>query len=332
MSARQHPQTLALQRQIIQHLADGKTHSGEVLAQQAGISRAAIAKHIHQLQQIGLDIFAVPGKGYRLAKPLQLLDVAEMKRWQSAGAPEILLQHLTDSTNTQLLKRLQDRVSLKKGQVIVAEAQSAGRGRRGNSWFSPFGSNLYFSMYWRLEQGIQAAMGLSLVVGIAVAQLLEEHYQCAIQLKWPNDLYVNQQKLGGVLVELTGQTHADCDAVIGIGLNIEMPIAGASEINQPFTDLTKLIDVPVDRNQLVALLQRQLIKTLQKFEAEGFNDFVAEFNRRNAYEGMTVQLTGNHELHQGVCQGVDQQGGILLLHEGQLKSYFGGELSLRAYG
>lgn len=332
MSSRQLPQTLALQRQIIQHLADGKTHSGEVLAQQAGISRAAIAKHINQLQQIGLDIFAVPGKGYRLAKPLQLLEVTQMKRWQNIGAPEILLQHLTDSTNTQLLRRLQDGISLKKGQVIVAEAQSAGRGRRGNTWFSPFGSNLYFSMYWRLEQGIQAAMGLSLVVGIAVAQLLEQRYQCAIQLKWPNDIYVNHKKLGGVLVELTGQTHADCDVVIGIGLNIQMPVAGESQINQPFTDLTKTIDAPVDRNQLVALLQQQLIKTLQHFEAEGFNDFVPEFNQRNAFEGMAVQLMGTNELHTGICQGVDQAGGIVLLQQGQRKTYFGGELSLRVNG
>ncbi len=329
MSVRQLPQTLALQRQLIQQLADGKTHSGEALAQQAGISRAAIAKHISQLQQIGLDIFAISGKGYRLAQPLQLLDVAQMKQWQVAGAPEILLQHLTDSTNTQLLKRLQDGVPVHKGQVIVAEAQSAGRGRRGNGWYSPFGSNLYFSMYWQLEQGIQAAMGLSLVVGIAVARLLESRYQCALKLKWPNDLYINHKKLGGVLIELTGQTHADCDVVIGIGLNIQMPPTGETKIDQPFTDLVQETGIEVDRNQLVAEMQQQLIQTLQHFEQNGFTDFVAEFNQRNEFDELTVQLSGGSAPQMGVCKGVDHQGGLILLQGGQLKSYFGGELSLR---
>jgi len=329
MSSRQLPQTLALQRQLIQQLADGKTHSGEALAQQAGISRAAIAKHISQLQQIGLVIFAISGKGYRLAQPLQLLDVTKMKQWQTPGSPEVLLQHLTDSTNTQLLKRLQDGQSLQKGQVIVAEAQSAGRGRRGNDWYSPFGSNLYFSMYWRLEQGIQAAMGLSLVVGIAIAQLLERRYQCPLKLKWPNDLYVNHKKLGGVLVELTGQTHADCDVVIGIGLNIQMPTGGEMKIHQPFTDLMQEVDAQIDRNQLVAELQHQLIQTLKHFEMHGFSDFASEFNQRNEFAEQTVQLTGGSEPQIGVCIGVDHQGGLTLQQDGQLKSYFGGELSLR---
>jgi len=329
MNVRLLPQTLALQRQLIQQLADGRTHSGEALAQQAGISRAAIAKHISQLRQLGLELFAISGKGYRLVQPLQLLDVNKMKQWQLPGAPEILLQHLTDSTNTQILKRLQDGQQLTKGQVIVAEAQTAGRGRRGNDWYSPFGSNLYFSMYWQLEQGIQAAMGLSLVVGIAVAQLLERRYQCALKLKWPNDLFVHHKKLGGVLVELTGQTHADCDVVIGIGLNIQMPSTGELNIDQPFTDLQREVETQIDRNQLVAELQLQLMQTLLDFERRGFADFVEEFNLRNEFAGQNVQLSGANEPQFGLCQGVDRQGGLILMQGDQLTTFFGGELSLR---
>lgn len=329
MSARQLPQTLALQRQIIQQLADGKTHSGEALAKQAGISRAAIAKHIDQLQQLGLDIFAVSGKGYRLAQALQLLDVSSMKRWQVSGAPEIILQHLTDSTNTQLLKRLQDGHSLQKGQVIVAEAQSAGRGRRGNEWFSPFGSNLYFSMYWQLSQGIQGAMGLSLAVGVAIAKLLERNYACPIQLKWPNDLYCNYKKLGGILVELTGQTHADCDVVIGIGLNIHMPPSKTTNICQAYTDLSAETSTPINRNELIVALQTELIATLTQFEMKGFAEFTDDFNRRNAFANQLVQLSGGSVAETGVCVGVDQQGGLILLQDGRKTSFFGGELSLR---
>lgn len=322
-------QSLMLQRQLIQYLADGGCCSGEWLAQQTGISRAAIARHIDQLQEIGLDIYAVTGKGYRLATPLQLLDLQQMKQYQNATAPEIWLQHLTDSTNTQLLKRLQDGHQLQKGQVLVAEAQTAGRGRRGNSWFSPFGSNLYFSMYWQLEQGIQAAMGLSLVVGIAIARTLEQHYQLAVQLKWPNDLYAGHRKLGGILVELSGQTHANCDVVIGIGLNIQMPPQAQLQISQPFTDLTSLLDRPLNRNQLIPELQHSLCETLQQFEQHGFSSFVGAFNQRNEFAGQLVTLTGAGGNQQGLCVGVDGQGGLILEQQGQQKAYYGGELSLR---
>lgn len=331
MSAKQQPQSLALQRQLIQQLSDGKIHSGETLAQLSGISRAAIAKHIDQLQQVGLDIFAISGKGYRLAQPLQLLDITQIKQWQAAGAPEILLQHLTDSTNTQLLKRLQDGQNLQKGQAIVAEAQSAGRGRRGNQWYSPFGCNLYFSMYWQLQHGIQTAMGLSLVVGIAVARLVERLYSCRIKLKWPNDLYASHKKLGGVLVELTGQTHADCDVVIGIGLNIQMPASGTTLINQAFTDLSTEVGAAVNRNQLVAMLQQELVTTLIIFEQKGFGAFSDEFNQRDEFTGLSVRLSGGSAPQYGVCCGVDSQGGLLLRQAEQLKSFYGGELSLRGH-
>lgn len=331
MSAKQQPQSLALQRQLIQQLSDGKIHSGEALAQLAGISRAAIAKHIDQLQQVGLDIYAISGKGYRLAQPLQLLDITQIKQWQAAGMPEILLQHLTDSTNTQLLKKLQEGQALQKGQAIVAEAQSAGRGRRGNHWYSPFGCNLYFSMYWQLEQGIQAAMGLSLVVGVAIAKLVESLYGLDIRLKWPNDLYASHKKLGGVLVELTGQTHADCDVVIGIGLNIQMPASGATVINQAYTDLSTETGAAVNRNQLVAMLQQELVTTLLVFEKKSFAVFAEEFNRRNEFAGLSVRLSGGSESQYGVCCGVDLQGGLLLRQGEQLKSFYGGELSLRGH-
>ena len=324
------PQSLALQRQLIQQLADGKLHSGEALAQQAGISRAAIARHIDQLGQLGLDIYAISGQGYRLAQPLQLLDLAQMKRWQHVDAPEIWLQHLTDSTNSQLLKRLQDQQPMQKGQVLVAEAQSAGRGRRGNQWFSPFGSNLYFSMYWQLEQGIQAAMGLSLLVGIVIAELIENQYQATVQLKWPNDIYADQKKLGGILVELSGQSHAHCDLIIGIGLNILMPVQGKQQISQGFTDLQSQCACAIDRNQLVPMLQQRLISKLQQFEKTGFAPFAEAFNQRNQFAGQQVQLTGGAEPNVGICLGVDEQGGLLLQQANGVRSFYGGELSLRA--
>lgn len=324
------PQSLALQRQLILQLADGQLYSGEALAAQAGISRAAIAKHIHQLQQYGLDIYSIKGKGYRLASALQLLDAQQIKLHQQAGMPDILLQHVTDSTNSQLMKKLQDGQPLQKGSVLVAEAQTAGRGRRGNPWFSPFGSNLYFSMYWQLEQGIQAAMGLSLVIGIAVAEVLESQYRLPVKLKWPNDIYLQQKKLAGILIELAGQSHAQCDLVIGLGLNIRMPDAADQQIDQAWTDLQQHLDMPVNRNQLIALLQQNICRHLTEFELSGFNAFAAAFNQRDQFLGNAVYLSSGERKVFGLCAGVDHQGALLLEQDGQLQSYYGGELSLRS--
>lgn len=323
------PQSLALQRQLIAQLANGELRSGEWLAEQAGISRAAIARHIDQLQEIGLDIYSIKGKGYRLAQPISLLDINQMKANQPAHGAEILVQHLTDSTNSQLLRKIQDGQTIQRGAVLVAEAQSAGRGRRGNTWISPFGSNLYFSMYWPLEQGLQAAMGLSLVVAVAVAELLEQQYQLPIKLKWPNDIYVGGQKLGGILVELAGQSHAQCDVVIGLGLNVQMPAASAAAISQPFTDLYQHVGASIDRNWLVPALQQQLCGMLLQFEQLGFSQFMERFNQRDLWHGQTVTISSATVQHSGICRGVDQQGALLLEQNGIIRSFYGGELSLR---
>ncbi|RVU32998.1 bifunctional biotin--[acetyl-CoA-carboxylase] ligase/biotin operon repressor BirA [Rheinheimera riviphila] len=323
------PQSLALQRQLIQQLSDGRIYSGELLAEQAGISRAAIARHISQLQSYGVDIYSIKGKGYKLSAPLQLLDAAKIRHYQTAGMAEVLLQHVTDSTNSQLMRRLQDGQQLSKGSVLVAEAQTTGRGRRGNSWFSPFGANLYFSMYWQLEQGIQGAMGLSLVIGLAVAEVLEQQYLLPVRLKWPNDIYLADKKLAGILIELAGQSHAQCDLVIGLGLNLHMPRQADQQISQAWTDLQQHVAQPIDRNQLIALLQQRIVLHLRSFEASGFQTFSAAFNQRDQFLGKMVCLSSGDKQFCGLSLGVDSQGGLLLEQADGAQSFYGGELSLR---
>lgn len=328
MAHKQLPQTLALQRQLLHYLAAGEVISGERLAEQLGLSRAAIAKHIDQLQQLGLDIYAIRAKGYQLATPLRLLDVAVMRQHTPAGAPDILVQHITDSTNSQLMNKLRDGLVLQNGQVLVAEAQTAGRGRRGNQWVSPFGSNLYFSMYWSLQRGIQAAMGLSLVIGVAVAELLQQQFDLQVQLKWPNDIYIEGQKVGGILVELAGQSHASCDVVIGLGLNIYLAEAQRQEIQQQVTALHNHLERLIDRNTLIPQLQQHLIHELAQFELSGFAQYVNRFNTRDCFAGKPVQISGAAQLV-GVCRGVDHQGALLVETATGLQTVFGGEVSLR---
>ncbi|KKO43809.1 biotin [Arsukibacterium ikkense] len=323
--------SLLCQRQLLQYMADGGFYSGQWLAEQLGVSRTAVANYLHELKQHGLEVFSVKGRGYKLAQAIQLLDATRIKHLQTAGSAQILVQHITDSTNCQLLQRLQGRHELEPGSVIVAEAQSAGRGRRGRTWYSPFGTNLYFSCYWRLEQGIPAAMGLSLAIGLAVCRLLQQYYQLDAKVKWPNDIYVNGKKLAGVLVELSGTLDAGCDVVIGIGLNVGMPEQSKQHIEQPYTDLRTESSQQVDRNLLVVELQRQVVTVLQEFNVAGFAAFIAEFNQNDLYANQPVYLMAKPSIS-GICRGVDKQGGIIIETSQSTEVHYGGELSLRAGG
>jgi len=202
---------------LISILADGEFHSGEQLGESLGMSRAAINKHIQTLRDWGVDVFTVPGKGYSLPEPIQLLDETFIRREVAQGSVAVL--PVIDSTNQYLLDRL---AGLQSGDACVAEYQQAGRGRRGRKWVSPFGANLYISMYWRLEQGPAAAIGLSLVIGIVMTEVLRDLGADQVRVKWPNDLYLNDRKLAGILVELTGKTGDAAQIVIGAGANLAM--------------------------------------------------------------------------------------------------------------
>jgi BirA family biotin operon repressor/biotin-[acetyl-CoA-carboxylase] ligase len=320
--------SLVSQRQLLSAISNGEFQSGQLLAEALGLSRTAVANHIKQLQQLGLDIYKVKGRGYCLAEPLVLLDAARIGQLRQSGSPNILVQNITDSTNSQLMQKVQDGVINEPGYTLVAEAQTAGRGRRGRNWYSPFAASLYFSMYWKLDQGIQAAMGLSLVVAIAIARLLKQQYQVDAKVKWPNDVYVDGKKLCGILVELAGQAHAGCDVIIGIGMNIRLPQQAPDNIDQQYIDLAYAAGQVVDRNLLVALLQQQLMMLLTEFTQNGFGCFVDEFNQYNEYRDKAVKLIGNTEV-QGICLGVDKQGALLVSTATGIQAYFGGELSLR---
>ena len=148
-----------------------------------------------------------------MPEPIQLLNAEKILSQLDDGSVAVL--PVIDSTNQYLLDRIGE---LKSGDACVAEYQHAGRGRRGRKWFSPFGANLYLSMFWRLEQGPAAAIGLSLVIGIVMAEVLRKLGADKVRVKWPNDLYLQDRKLAGILVELTGKTGDAAQIVIGAGI------------------------------------------------------------------------------------------------------------------
>ncbi|CRH27646.1 bifunctional biotin--[acetyl-CoA-carboxylase] ligase/biotin operon repressor BirA [Pantoea ananatis] len=308
---------------LIDILADGEFHSGEQLGETLGMSRAAINKHIQTLKSWGLEVYTVTGKGYCFPAPLQLLNEQEILGQLSQA--DIAVIPVIDSTNQYLLERMH---SLPSGSVCLAEYQQAGRGRRGRHWFSPFGANLYMSMYWRLEQGPAAAMGLSLVIGIIMAETLRSLGAQDVRVKWPNDIYLHDRKLAGILVELTGKTGDAAQIVIGAGINLAMRTAEAAQINQGWINLQEA-GVTINRNELAATLINRLREALPVFEQEGLTPFVTRWAELDNFINRPVKLLiGEREVH-GIARGIDNQGGLQLEQDGKIQSWVGGEISLR---
>ena len=309
--------------------------SGQALGEQLGISRAAVSKHINSLQVMGLDIFKVTGKGYSLNNHAGLLNQTKIQQHfnqltsQLKSQPVNVEVHpLIDSTNSELMRRVQAKTALESGTVIVAEMQQAGRGRRGRVWQSPFGANLYYSYFWRLDDGLQAAMGVSIAVGLAVYDTIKALYDIELELKWPNDIYLNKQKLAGVLVELDGQPQGPCQLVLGIGINLQMPQSFSQHIDQAWTDLSQHTQ-QLDKNELVASLTYHLENRLDQYRKSGLHTMHEQWNSLNAFAGECVELNTGHRSWRGICEGIDPQGGIRIRQDGEVKSYYGGEISLR---
>ncbi|MCC2618326.1 bifunctional biotin--[acetyl-CoA-carboxylase] ligase/biotin operon repressor BirA [Aestuariibacter halophilus] len=316
----------AIRTQLLQCLSDGQFHSGEALGHLVGLSRAAISNHVKALRELGLDIFRVTGKGYRLASALTLLDRdAITENLSHPPVADIEVLNIIDSTNTYLKDRL---AQVEPGHVCLAEAQTAGRGRQGRQWISPFGASLYVSLCWRFPAGYQSLNGLSLAIGIAVARALKRTGIDDVQLKWPNDVYWQGRKLAGVLIEVEGQMGGACDVVIGLGLNVQMPTE-VDGITQPWADLYQALGETVDRNQLSAWVIEALWQVCEAFASNGFAPLLEEWHALDYFRDQPVTLLSGQRQQQGICRGVNAQGALLLEQGGQITPCYGGEISVR---
>ncbi|MCK9781715.1 MULTISPECIES: bifunctional biotin--[acetyl-CoA-carboxylase] ligase/biotin operon repressor BirA [Enterobacterales] len=309
---------------LIELLADGNIHSGEQLGDSLGMTRAGINKHIQTLRSWGIDVQTVAGKGYQLDAPMNLLNVDSVNK-NIKGEPASVIP-VIDSTNQYLIQRISE---LKSGDVCIAEYQSAGRGRRGRQWISPFGRNLYLSMYWKLDQGPAAAIGLSLVVGVIMAEVLQKLGADGVKVKWPNDLYLNDKKLSGILVELTGKTGDVAHIVTGIGINIAMSKNQNEAINQQWINLEQ-VGIRIDRNELACEITNALRDAFVQFEKQGLSVFIERWKRLDNFMDRRVKLIiGEKEIF-GIAKGINDQGALLLEQDGKIIPYIGGEISLRS--
>ncbi|AFT72074.1 Biotin-(Acetyl-CoA carboxylase) ligase [Alloalcanivorax dieselolei B5] len=312
---------------LVQVLADGRFHSGADLGEVLGISRAAIWKRIQRLAELGLDVESVRGKGYRLARPLDLLDESRLSEGL-AGRAELIFSPVTGSTNADALALA---VEGREGPLVVTtEFQSAGRGRRGRQWRSPFAANIYLSVLYRLPGGFASLGGLSLAAGVAVSQVLEQACPgLPLGLKWPNDLLVEGRKLGGVLIELAGEIETQVQVVVGVGINVAMLDAQADSIDQPWTSLLQYGDLSMSRTELAESLSGALLNMLDTFVARGFAAFVPAYRELDLVRDKAVTVITAGKSQTGIARGVAEDGALCVEIEGKRHYLHGGEVSLR---
>jgi BirA family biotin operon repressor/biotin-[acetyl-CoA-carboxylase] ligase len=302
--------------------------SGADLARRLGVTRAAVWKQIESLRDLGAPITAAAGSGYRLEWPFEALDEETIRREVEPALRRrvrIDAHWQIDSTNTALLRAAAD--GAPDVSVIVAETQSDGRGRRGRSWQSPLGGNVYFSLLKRFDAGMAALAGLSIVGGIALARTLRDFGVRDIGLKWPNDVVVDGRKLAGILVELGGEFLGPCYAVIGIGINMRAPNV---TIDQPITDLTTLCGKPPSRNGLVARLIGNLDEATATFARQRFAGFEHAFAEFDALAGKPVRVHAAAAVREGVAVGIDARGALRVRHGADVVAYDSADVSVRA--
>jgi BirA family biotin operon repressor/biotin-[acetyl-CoA-carboxylase] ligase len=330
-------------RRLLECLSDGRIHSGESLGLELGISRAAVWKHIKAAQLAGVPLCANRGEGYRLETGFSLLNADSIRRDCRSDILELLsdieIFMTIDSTNSQVMRRFQE--GNFNPSLVLAEKQTAGRGRRGRVWQSPFASSIYMTLGWSFTEGVAAIEGLSLVVGLKVLEVLQRLGANELQLKWPNDVYWHQRKLAGILIEVQGDPAGLCQVAIGIGINVNLQAAQSSLIDQPWVDLRTVIgSETASRNQLVAALLNELVPVLNTLPDKGFSAYQRQWQAYDLCYGHPVVIQSGNSVMTGRACGVNSQGAYGInpsydaSHTNQqavIQYVSGGEISLRLH-
>jgi BirA family biotin operon repressor/biotin-[acetyl-CoA-carboxylase] ligase len=322
------------QKKILAVLADGGFHSGTTLAHVLHISRSAVWKHLQSLSVFGIEIIALTGKGYKLAQPLELLSTEKITADLSPLVRSLIstleIYPQIDSTNRYLVELAH--ANAKTGSVCFAESQTAGKGRQGRQWVSPFGKNIYMSILWRIDNDLSCLSGLSLAVGVAVVRTLKTLGINDIGLKWPNDIVWQGKKLAGILIEVSGEASGQCSAVIGLGLNLALPDKQAVGIEQPWTDLQQITPgASYSRNTVASALLNQLLPVIADFETDTLSHYLAEWRSYDANLGKQVSVYLGKQRIDGLVCGINEQGLLLLKNAaGEIKTFASGEISFRA--
>jgi BirA family biotin operon repressor/biotin-[acetyl-CoA-carboxylase] ligase len=318
-------------------LADGELHSGESLALGLGVSRAAVWKGVQRLRDQGIEVLAEARRGYRLEQAAELLDagriLGELAPAAAARLRRLELLFEVDSTNTRLLAAAPPPPGF--ADSCLSELQSAGRGRRGRRWVAAFGSSLSVSLSWTFTEADRELPSLSLAVGVAVARALGRLGAVGLRLKWPNDIWFEDRKVGGILIELRAESGGPAHVVIGIGVNMRVPERLRRAVEATGTRLACVADAtlqPPSRNRAAGAILDELIAVLIRFERDGFSGLRPDWQALDALQGRAARIVSAAGDCCGIARGVDAGGALLFEVDGQLQRFVAGDVSLRAQG
>jgi BirA family biotin operon repressor/biotin-[acetyl-CoA-carboxylase] ligase len=317
-------------------LADGELHSGAALAARLGVSRTAVWKLVAELRRLGMAIESLERRGYRLERPVELLDAGRMRlaaHQAGAGLPdglEVLFE--AGSTNDCLYAAPMPPAG--RPRVVFAELQHAGRGRRGRSWVAPFGTGLTFKIAWTFAESPADLSALSLAMGVSVAEALRAAGAAETMLKWPNDIVWRQRKLGGLLIQLKSEAGGAACVVVGLGLNLALPDAARAALAAhgalPVGDLADAIGArSPGRNELAARLALAMLAALDQFGRLGFQPFEARWRALDSLAGTPVRVTQSGLVADGIALGADRDGALRLDVGGRVERVLSGDVSVR---
>jgi BirA family biotin operon repressor/biotin-[acetyl-CoA-carboxylase] ligase len=319
---------------LLSLLADGELHSGEWLAGQLNVSRAAVWKGVERLRALNVEVQAVPRRGYRLSNPVELLDAGriglEVDRHHKGQLRRLELLFEVDSTNTRLLGSAPPPAG--SADVCCSELQHAGRGRRGRRWIAPFGTGIALSVAWTFSDAARSLPALSLGVGVAVARAAQRAGAVGIMLKWPNDIWFKDRKIGGVLIELRAESGGPAHVVIGIGLNVALPAEARRRIEAGglrIAALTEACEAAPSRNLVAGAILDELLSMLARYEREGFAAFRDDWLKLDALSGRPARVLLGDAVIAGMARGVDLEGALLLDTGDGVQRFVSGEASLR---
>ncbi len=319
---------------VFAELCDGQFHSGEDLAKSLGVTRSAVWKAANALRDLGTPMEAVRNRGYKLPGASEPLAALRIRKHLPEGVGERLsrldVAWSTASTNTELVERPYPAQG--RSEVLLAEFQTAGRGRRGRTWLAPPGGAVCLSLSWTFPQVPRDAGALSLAIGVSVLRALEALGIANIRLKWPNDVLVADKKLGGILIELRAEAAGPACVVVGIGLNVALGgelLEKIAATGLQAIDLASVARAPVSRNALAGQLIENCIAGLVEFEQQGLRPFVEKWRDADALRGRQLAVHSGDEVVRGLARGIDLSGALLLETPQGLQKFYSGEVTVR---
>jgi BirA family biotin operon repressor/biotin-[acetyl-CoA-carboxylase] ligase len=326
---------LPLVARVFAELADGEFHSGEQLAETLGVSRAAVWKAVESLRELGATLHAVRNKGYRLRSGGDALDAKQIKtllpETVRAHAHSVDAAWTVDSTNSVLLAR--PNPPFGTCEVMLAEYQTAGRGRRGRAWVAPPGGSICLSLSWAFRGVPQDLGALGLVIGVCALRALRDFGLEDASLKWPNDLVIEGKKLGGILIELRAESAGPACVIIGIGLNVALGANALEAIEETGVSPIDLVTAGLEhpsRNAFASALITQIVHGLLVFEKEGLRPFAEEWRNADALRGRQIDVHTLEGVARGLARGIDLHGALVVETPQGVRRFISGDVTVRA--